>query len=155
MSLVKFKKRRPSTNLIPSSFFDTDDFFGNSLMNMGLFDDNFWNGKTTEPAMNIVETDKDFEIELVAPGFSKKDFKVSIDNGYLNISAEKSSEKEEKEKNYTCQEFSYNSFERSLLLPDTIKDEDVKAKYNDGILSFKLMKKEETKKRKPKMIEVS
>jgi HSP20 family protein len=155
MSLVKFKKRRPSTNLIPSSFFDTDDFFGNSLMNMGLFDDNFWNGKTTEPAMNIVETDKDFELELVAPGFSKKDFKVSIDNGYLNISAEKSSEKEEKEKNYTCQEFSYNSFERSLLLPDTIKDEDVKAKYNDGILSFKLMKKEETKKRKPKMIEVS
>jgi len=124
-------------------------------MNMGLFDDNFWNGKTTEPAMNIVETDKDFEIELVAPGFSKKDFKVSIDNGNLNISAEKSSEKEEKEKNYTCKEFNYNSFERSLLLPDTIKDDDVKAKYNDGILSFKLMKKEETKKRKPKMIEVS
>ncbi len=155
MSLVKFKKRRPSSSLIPSSFFDTDDFFGSNLMNMGLFDDNFFNGKTTEPAMNIIETDKDFEIELVAPGFSKKDFKVSIDNGYLNISAEKSTEKEEKEKNYTCQEFSYNSFERSLLLPDTIKDEDVKAKYNDGILKFKLMKKEESKKRKPKMIEVS
>jgi len=154
MSLVKFKKR-PLTNLIPSGFFDTDDFFGRNLLDMGLFNNNFWSGKTSEPAMNIVETDNDFEIELVAPGFSKKDFKVSIDNGYLNISAEKSIDKEEKEKNYTCKEFNYNSFERSLLLPDTIKEDAIKAKYNDGILSFKLMKKEETKKRKPKMIEVS
>jgi len=155
MTLVKFKNRRPLSNLMTSNFFDAADFFGRDLLDVGLFDDKFWNGKTTEPAMNILETDTDFEIELVAPGFSKKDFEVSIDNGYLNISAEKSTSKEEEEKNYTRKEFSYNSFDRSLLLPDNIIEEDVKAKYKDGILRFKLVKKEEEKKRMPKMIEVS
>ena len=146
MSLVKFKhRRRPFRNLITSDFFNTDDFLK----------DRFWLNRMDEPALNIKESDDDFEIELAAPGYSKKDFEVNIDNGYLNISAKKSSSKEEKDDDYTCKEFSYDSFERSLLLPDSIEDEKVKATYKDGILKFNLTKKEEAKKHSPKMIEIS
>jgi HSP20 family protein len=154
MSLVKFR-RRPWGNLVTSDFFDTDDFLGNRLWNRDLIDEEFWNGKSREPALNIKETDKTFEVELAAPGFSKKDFDVNITDGCLNISAEKSDSKEEKDENYTRKEFSYNSFEKSLQLPDNIQEEDVKAKYKDGILSFNLIKKEEAKTEKPKKIEIA
>ena len=111
MSLVKFK-RRPWGNLVTSDFFDNDDFFDNRL----------WNKKLDEPALNIKETKDAFEVELAAPGFSKKDFEVTVDDGCLNISAESSNSKEEKDDNYTRQEFSYNSFEKRLQLPDSVKE---------------------------------
>ncbi len=156
MSLVRFKNRtRPFTDLITSDFFDMEDFFDNRFWNKGLVNEDFWNGRKGEPALNIKEDDNHFEIELAAPGFSKKDFEVSIDNGYLTIKAEKEDTKETKEENYTRKEFSYNSFERSLLLPENVLEDEIKAKYNDGILRFKLMKKEEAKKLKPKMVEIA
>jgi HSP20 family protein len=145
MSLINFKRKGPWSNLITSDFLDTDDFFN----------DRFWLKKVGEPALNIKDKKDVYEIELAAPGFDKKDFKVSIDDGCLNISAKKEETKEEKEANYTRKEFSYNSFERSLELPDTIIDDKVKAKYENGILKFTLAKKEEAKKMKPKMIEIS
>lgn len=154
MSLVKFRSR-PFGDLIRSNFFDLDDFFEDQVWDSDLLKSRFWNGKSMIPAMNVKESDNDFEIELAAPGFDKKDFKVTIENGCLNISAEKSTSEEEKDANYTRREFSHNSFERSVQLPDTIKDDTVNAKYNDGILRFKLAKKEEAKKTKPKVIEVS
>ncbi|WNH07801.1 Hsp20/alpha crystallin family protein [Thalassobellus suaedae] len=156
MSLVKFRnKRRPLETLTTRDFFNADDFLGNRFWNSSLFLDDFWNGKSNEPALNIIEEDDKFEIELSAPGFSKNDFEVTVDNGYLNISAEKTDSKKEKEDNYTRKEFSYNSFEKRLLLPDSVKEEDVKAKYKDGILRFNLTKKEEAKQNKPKKIEIA
>ncbi|ARV14801.1 Hsp20/alpha crystallin family protein [Polaribacter sp. SA4-12] len=157
MSLVKFKNRkRPFRDLITRDYFDSDDFSGNRLWNNGQsLLENFWNGKSEEPALNIKEEDDKFEIELAAPGFSKKDFEVTVDDGYLNISAEKSDSKKEKEDNFTRKEFSYNSFSRSLLLPENIKEEEITASYHDGILSFDLAKKEETKKEEPKKIEIA
>lgn len=153
MTLVKFK-RRPFGNLLTQDFFDLDNFFDDRMWNKGLMNADFWNGKTVEPALNIKETDDHFEIELAAPGFSKKDFNVTIEDGCLNISAEKKLTEEKKEEEYTRREFNYSAFERSLMLPESVKDEEIKAKYNDGILSFKVMKKEEAKKRPPKVIEV-
>jgi len=146
MSLVQFRKR-PWENLLSSDLLDFNPSH--------LFNDNLWLKRMDEPALNIKEKKDEFEIELAAPGFSKKDFKVTIDEGCLNISAKKSETKEEKDENYTRKEFSYNSFERSLELPDSIKDEKVKAVYENGILKFNLSKKEETKKHKPKVIEIS
>jgi HSP20 family protein len=154
MSLVKFR-RRPLGNLVTQDFFDMDDFFDNRRWVRDMLPDTFWNGRTSQPALNIKETDDNFEIELAAPGYGKKDFNVTIGDGCLNIAAEKESSEEEKEDNYTRREFSYNSFERSLQLPESVKEEEIKAKYNDGILSFKLAKKEEAKKRPPKVIEVA
>ncbi|WP_178985538.1 Hsp20/alpha crystallin family protein [Winogradskyella helgolandensis] len=145
MSLVKFRKRRPWGNLISSDFFDNDDFFDNRL----------WNKNLNEPALNVKETKDAFEVELAAPGFSKKDFEVTIDDGYLNISAENSSSNEEKEDSYTRKEFSYNSFEKKLQLPDSVKEENIKAKYEDGVLRFNLTKKEEAKTHKPQKIEIA
>lgn len=154
MSLVKFK-RRPFGNLITTDFFDMDDFFDNREWVRNMMPDRFWNGKRAEPALNIKETDDNFEIELAAPGFEKKDFDVTIDDGCLNISAEKSTSEEEKDENYTRREFSYNSFERSLQLPESVKQEAIKAAYKDGILSFKLAKKDEAKKLPPKKVQIA
>lgn len=153
MSLVKFK-RRPFGNLITQDFFDMDDFFDNRGWVRNMMPDHFWNGKRSEPALNIKETDDNFEIELAAPGFAKKDFEVTIEDGCLNIKAEKSASDEQKEDNYTRREFSYNAFERSLQLPESVKQEAIKAKYNDGILSFNLTKKEEAKKLPPKKVQI-
>ncbi len=156
MSLVKFRKRtRPFANLVTSDFFDMEDFFDNRFWKRGMLSERFWNGRTGEPALNIKETEDHFEIELAAPGFDKKDFEVTIDNGYLNISAEKTKEAEEKEEEFTRREFSYNAFERSLLLPENVKEEEIKAKYKDGILKFNLLKKEVVKKQQPKKVEIS
>tara|TARA_R110000765_G_scaffold45159_2_gene93340 strand:- start:355 stop:819 length:465 start_codon:yes stop_codon:yes gene_type:complete len=154
MSLVKFN-RRPFGNLITQDFFDMDDFFENRGWVRNMVSENFWNGKRSEPALNIKETDDKFEIELAAPGFGKKDFEVTIEDGCLNIKAEKSSSEEETDDNYTRREFSYNAFERSLQLPDSVKQEAIKAKYNDGILSFNLVKKEEAKKLPPKKVQIA
>jgi len=156
MSLVKFKKRtRPFGNLITSDFFDMENFFDDKFWNRELVNDRFWTARAGEPALNIMEKEDHFEIELAAPGFAKKDFEITIDEGYLNISAKKEVSKEEKDEDYTRKEFSYNAFERSLLLPENVKEEEIKAKYGDGILSFKLAKKEVVLKPKPKVIEIS
>jgi HSP20 family protein len=107
------------------------------------------------PAVNIRETDKDFEISLAAPGLSRKDFDVSVDdNRVLTISSEKKEEKETKEKNYTRQEFSYSSFSRSFALPENVKEDDVNAKYEDGVLKVTLMKKAIPAQKAKKAIEV-
>ncbi|WP_292889141.1 Hsp20/alpha crystallin family protein [Nonlabens sp.] len=144
MSLVKFK-RTPIGNLMTTDIFDNDGFFENLL----------WNKKLDQPALNIKETDDSFEVELAAPGFDKKDFDVTIEEGCLKITAEKSSSKEEKEDNYTRKEFNYNSFEKRLQLPDSVQEDHIKAAYKNGILSFNLFKKEETKNKKPLKVAIA
>ena len=146
MSLVKFRKRPFESLLLP----DLLDFNADNL-----FNDRLWLKKMDEPALNIKEKKDGFEIELAAPAYDKKDFEITIDDGCLNISAKKTVSKDEKDENYTRKEFSYSSFERSLELPDSIVDEKIKAKYENGILKFNLAKKEEAKKAKPKVIEIS
>ena len=146
MSLVTFR-RNPLENLLTPDFLD---FNANNL-----FNDRFWLKRMNEPALNIKEKKDEFEIELAAPGYNKKDFEVTIDNGCLNISAKKEMSKEEKDENYTRKEFSYASFEKSLQLPDNIVSEKIKAKYDNGILKFNLSKKAEAKKQKNKLIEIS
>lgn len=102
----------------------------------------------TIPAMNIKENKENFEIDIAAPGFSKKDLKIVIDNGMLSISAVK---KEEKEEDYMRREFNYNSFSRRFTLPENVnEDEKIRAVYKDGILKLvlgKLDKKEIPRKR--------
>jgi HSP20 family protein len=94
------------------------------------------------PAVNVVDNECNYEIEIAAPGFDKNDFKVMVENGILNILAETSQEEEEKNKNYTRKEFSKRSFRRSFTLPENVKDEEVSAKYADGVLRLFLDKTE-------------
>jgi HSP20 family protein len=147
MSLIKLNQNRlfPSTNNGLRNFFNTDDLFNNS----------FFEEDTLMPAMNVKEKDKNFDIEFAAPGFSKKDFEVTIDEDVLSVCGEKKDESVETEKDYTRKEFNYSSFKRSLKLPKSVNtDQKVKATYEDGILKLNLLKKEEAKKATKQVIEV-
>jgi len=116
-----------------------EDIFNNDLFNLPAMASR----GATVPAVNINETDKEFELELAAPGLKKNDFKVNIDRNVLTVSTEKKEEKEEKDKNFTRKEFSYHSFSRSFTLPESINQEKIDAKYNDGVLKLVLPKKDE------------
>ena len=107
------------------------------------------------PSANIIESEKDYLIELAAPGLTKKDFKVEMDNGILTISAEKKEEKKEGDEGYSRKEYSYNSFSRSFTLPENCKSEKIDAKYEDGVLKLVLPKKEVTPVKAKKEIAVS
>ena len=131
MTLLK----RTNGGLVPfrsmlSDFFETNDFFK----------DGFWN-KDWMPAVNVSETEKSYEIEVAAPGMKRDDFKVKVEKGVINISAEKKEEKEEKKRNFTRQEYNYNSFTRSFTLPDDVKEDDIKAHYEDGVLKLSVARK--------------
>lgn len=102
------------------------------------------NTNKSVPAVNIRETEDSYELELFAPGNKKQDFTIDLDEGLLTISSEFQPEsKSEQQGRYTRKEFSYASFRRSFTLPDTVKEEEIKAVYEDGILKIKLPKKEE------------
>jgi len=109
----------------------------------------------TVPAVNILESEKGFEIEVAAPGLSRDDFKISLDNDLLSISADRKDSGEEGDNRYRRREFSYASFRRSFHIPKTVNTELIAAQHNDGILKISLPKKEEEVKKGPKQIEVA
>lgn len=114
--------------------------------------DNFQNGL---PPVNVKENEKDFELELAAPGRKKEDFNVEIDNGLMTISAEQKSEDTSSDENYTRREFSYTSFKRSFSLPKTINADQINASYEDGVLKFVLPKREEALPKPKRLIEIA
>jgi HSP20 family protein len=114
-----------------------DDFFElDSFLNKAGLNKNGWKF----PAVNISETDTDFLVEMAVPGLKKEDIHVKVDDNVLYISAETKEETEEKEKNYTRKEYSYNSFSRSFSLPENVQDDMISAGYNDGILKLVMPK---------------
>lgn len=146
MSLVKSR-----TNGFPTFF---TDFF-----NKDLFWDRDWmreNLEKTMPAVNVKEKENEYVIELAVPGYKKGDFKLTVDNNYLTISAETREEKkEEEDKEYTRREFSYSSFNRSFNLPENTNADKIQAKYDNGILNLHIPKKAIEPKQKAKEISVS
>lgn len=106
------------------------------------------------PAINVIENEEDFQIELAVPGFKKGEFSIDVENNILTISAEHKEEKSEDKKKYKRCEFSYNRFQRSFSIPDNIDEKKVKAAYDDGILRINLEKNVIENKREKKHIEV-
>ena len=138
------------SNQMPSLF---DRFFENDLFDWS--NRNYSNTNTTLPAVNIKEDKDGFEVEMSAPGLDKKDFKIELNNSVLTISSEKKVENETKEgQQFTRREFSYQSFSRSFTLPETVEGEKIGAKYENGILSVSIPKKEEAKPKPVKQIEI-
>jgi HSP20 family protein len=136
MTLVKFNNgHRNAVNPFFSDVFQ-------SLLNESPISDRLIN-KT--PAVNIAETENQFEIELAAPGLSKEDFKINLDKNVLSVSAEKKVENVEEGKKYSKKEYAYNSFVRSFTLPETADQSKIEAEYVDGILKLNVAKKEEAK----------
>jgi HSP20 family protein len=111
-----------------------------------LFDDDWLKTRFTRnewiPAVNVVENEENYEIEMAAPGFKKEDFVVTIENGILTIKGKIENEEEEKEKNFTRREFMMKSFIKSFTLPDNVLSEDIEARYEDGVLRLILIKNE-------------
>jgi HSP20 family protein len=110
--------------------------------------------KMNVPAVNIIEHDKNFEISLAAPGRKKDDFKLEVDNQVLTISSETKDEQTTTEGKYTRREYSHSSFTRSFTLPDSAKEDEVKASYENGILKINIPKKVEALPKPKKMIEI-
>jgi Molecular chaperone (small heat shock protein) len=116
-----------------------------------IFDDDFM-GYTpakqfASPAVNIIENEKDYQIEVAAPGMSKEDFKVRLENdNELVIALEKKNEDKHEKKNYLRREFSYASFKQSFIIPDEVEAEGIGAAMVDGVLKITLPKKEVTVK---------
>lgn len=129
-----------------------NDFFDNDFFDLN--GDFFKVGTKFNPSVNVLETEKDFKIEVAAPGLEKKDFKVEVDSGILTISAEKEEETKEEKKNYSRREFSYNKFSRSFQVPDNSIPEKIDAKYENGVLNIVLPKKEVTVSKAKKEIKV-
>lgn len=106
----------------------------------------------------MIENDKDYKVEMAAPGMTKDDFKVNVDeNNNLTICMEKKEEKKEekKDKKYLRREFSYSKFQQTILLPENVEKDKISAKVEHGILSIEIPKmKEEEKQKTFKAIEV-
>ncbi|MFZ6013857.1 MAG: Hsp20/alpha crystallin family protein [Bacteroidota bacterium] len=140
----------------PSLF---SDLFGTSLVNRDFFD--FDGGFLTSrlginvPTANITETSKEYELELAAPGLERKDFNVEVDHHTLTISAEKEEEKNEKNGGYSRKEYSFNSFSRSFTLPENVKEGNINAKYENGVLKVSIPKAKETQVKPAHKVTVS
>ena len=106
------------------------------------------------PAVNISETDTAFTLALAAPGKTRKDFQIELDDHILTISSDVQAENESTHENYSRKEFSYESFQRSFRLPDTVNTHDIQANYKEGILSVALPKHKEAIPEPKKLIEV-
>lgn len=143
MMLPTVRKTQNWLPLLFNDFFETDGF-----------------GKlgSTAPAINVIESDKEYQIELAAPGMSKEDFTIRVDNeNQLIISMEKKEEHNDERKNakYLRREFSYSKFEQALLLPDDIVKDNIQAAMKHGVLKVSVPKNLETAQQpKERLIEI-
>ncbi len=123
-------------NWRPKSLFPTMDRWTE-----GFFDDDFFAPRTINvPAVNVKETDEEYHLEFAVPGMKKDDFTIEVKNGILTVSSEKEVQKEEKDDGYTRKEFSYEAFNRSFYLPETVNADKITAVYKEGVLEVKVPK---------------
>lgn len=138
------------SRMMPSlwnEFFNRDDY------STGLGEDQ---SSYSMPAVNVLEDNDGFQIQVAAPGLGKKDFKIDLDNNLLTISSEKTfTDKEEKEGRFMRREFVYGKFKRSFSLPESADGEKINASYQDGVLHISIPKREEAKPKPPRQITIS
>lgn len=108
-------------------------------------------GTPFSPEMDVMETDKTFEISVSIPGIKKKDVNIEIENNVLSISGEKKQKREENNNRYRRVESRYGRFYRLLPLPDNIDSEKIDAEYKDGLLNITVPKTKESAGRKIKV----
>ena len=123
--------RRYEQNWLPEIF---NDFFANDWMTRT---------SATAPAINVIESENDYKVEVAAPGMTKEDFRLTVtDDNCLVLTMEKKNESKEddKKKRYLRREFSYRKFEQSLALPDDVNKDAIKAAVNDGVLTIDIPK---------------
>lgn len=136
--------RRDNQEWLPSIF---NDFFDNDWM---------FKTNTTAPAVNVIENEADYKIEVAAPGMTKEDFNIHLaDDNQLVITMEKKNESKNDKSKYLRREFSYSKFQQALVLPEDVEKDHISASVNDGVLTIDLPKKtQEEKAKECKTIEI-
>lgn len=124
-----------------------------------LFDDFILNQdwgyqKDSLPAVNIITSEDQFDIELATPGNKKADFQIEVEDDVLIISSETVSQSGDTETSYERKEFGYNSFQRSFNIPESINTDKISATYKEGVLTVSLPKKEEALPQPKKLISI-
>ncbi|HMP99563.1 MAG TPA: Hsp20/alpha crystallin family protein [Cyclobacteriaceae bacterium] len=129
MSIIRYNVH----DYAPTSFSNlVDRFFNDSLARSG--------GSTFVPKADIFEDEKSYQINLVAPGMKKDDFKIELDDKFLTISGERKFNRESKDGNFHIVESQYGSFSRSFTLPDIADAAKITASYNNGVLEIEIPK---------------
>ena len=135
---------------------NTEDWLDNSFDD--VFNDSWMpTMSTAAPAINVKENDKEYDVEVAAPGARKEDFNVNLDNdGNLVIKMEHKDEKkdENKKEHYLRREFSYSNYEQALTLPEDVEKDKIEAKVNNGVLHITLPRTQKAEK-ETKRIEVA
>ena len=144
------------TGGVPSLF---QDFFNNNpLFKRDLFDFDMDMPPSrlgiNVPTANITENRKEYMIELAAPGLDRKDFNIELDEQTLTISAEKEMEEKKEEDQYSRQEYSFHSFQRTFYIPQAIKEDKIEAKYDNGVLKVTMPKQKEAQLKTVQRIEI-
>lgn len=131
-----------------------------SLLNDFIGGDFFMNqnglycGNKSLPAVNILENEDLYQIEVAAAGLKKEDFRIEFENGKLTVSSVKSEEEESKK--YKQREFNYAGFSRTFVVPKQKVDEGkISAAYENGVLSILLPKREEVKPKPARVVEIA
>ena len=123
-----------------------NDFFDNDFMPRA---------NATAPAINVIETQDEYTVELAAPGLKKEDFNVNInEEGNLVVKMEKKIEQEDKKAHYLRREFNYTKFEQTLLLPDDVEKAKITARVEHGVLTVTLPKTEQARTKVERQIEI-
>ncbi len=155
--MTQIMKKKKEKGLMPSLRTELSELFDfTSLFDRPFFPAAFranWN-RLVVPPTNIKELDKEFLVELAAPGMQKKDFEVDIVDGRLEIKVEKESESKEEEDRYHRHEYSYDAFYRSFDLPANVNPDKISAAYHDGLLTVHLPKVAGKAMKKGKVISV-
>ncbi|MDO1451042.1 Hsp20/alpha crystallin family protein [Rhodocytophaga aerolata] len=135
MSLTKWND---SDVLFPSFSNLLDEFMGDALPRTSGLAKNV-------PAVNILETDNEYMLQVAAPGLRKEDFELHVEQKRLSISAH--ANEPQPEGKYARREFGYHSFKRVFALPDFVNLDNIQASYEEGILKISIPKREEVKPR--------
>ena len=149
MNLVRFNNPQFSANreLVDNLF---NDFFKND------YHEGYTKNRVKEPATNVFETEKDFKIEVLLPGFKKEDVEMKFEKNLLTIKAEnKVKEDNLNEYKYAHREFGTSDFEKTFRIPKTVNNEKISAKFENGVLNIVLVKKEEALEKAPVEIKIS
>ena len=140
-----------TSNNLPSLI---ENFFGRDMSDLFNTSVSSFNNV---PAVNVVENEAGFQIEVAAPGMKREDFKLNLNHNNLTISGSQEKSREESgkaDRKYTRREFNYSSFQRTFTLPTSVDVDAIRASYTDGLLNIELPKREEAKVKPPRQIEI-
>ena len=149
MNLVRFHKPRYNANRVL-----VDELFNNFFKND--YHEAYAANCGAKPATNVFETEKEFKLEVLLPGYKKEDVQLNYQNNLLTIKVENEVKEEKSEEyKYAHREFGAVNFEKQYRIPKSVNDEKINAKFENGVLTIELPKKEEALEKAQVEIKIS